>query len=142
MNWKNIILIIALAFALVVLDVSFFGVISLGGATIISTLLTVIIFALLNKFDSTLIFATAATLFFTTLSSVPVWIIFFGFFIIPGIVIYLRKTNLPEPSIMISFFYFVIATLVFELTFLVSYKEFNLTGFNLTGSFVLVNSVN
>jgi hypothetical protein len=141
MNWKTILIIIVLAFVLALLDVSFLGAITIGGATIISTFVVVIVFAILNKLDATILFAAAAALFFTILSSVPLWIIFLGFFVIPGIVIYLRRTNLPEPNVAVSFFYFIISTLIFELLFLINFREFNLVGFNLTGAFVLINSL-
>lgn len=141
MNWKNIILIITLAFILSLLDISFLGAVSISGATIVSTFVAVVIFAILNNLRSTLLFAAAASLFLTILSSLPLWIILFGFFVIPGLIIYLRRTNLPEPGVLISFFYFVIAAFLFELMFLANYKEFNIAGFNLTGSFVLINSI-
>lgn len=133
--------IVLFSLILTILDVSFFSAMPVHGATIVTTFLVAIVLSLLLSPESLIIFAAGAVIFFSIFSSLPAWILIIGFFAIPEIVLYLRKTVVPEPTVPISFFFFVITNFIFELLLLLFAKEFNSVGFSMLGYFVLLNSV-
>ncbi len=102
------VLIILLALILVLLDTSFFAVFAISGVSVISSFAILIIFSLLTERNDFVVLALSLVLFLTIFSSLPLWLTIFFFVVLPGMVLYLRKGYLPEPSILISSIYFLL----------------------------------
>lgn len=141
MNNIKKVAIVFFALVLTLLDVSFFSSMPIYDATIVTTFLFVITISLLLFTESFILFAAAAIIFFSIFSSLPAWILVVSFFCIPEIIFYLRKTVVPEPTVPISFFFFIVVNTMFELMLLIYSKEFGRSGFAALGYFVLINSV-
>jgi len=134
-------LIIFFALCLSLLDISFFSTILIGNATILSLFSFVVVFAILEEEKDFLFFSAAAVLFFSIFSSLPTWFIFLMFFLIPQIVLYLRKIFIPEILMPVAILYFVCMNFIFEILLLISYRQLDLNGLKALIYFVIVNTV-
>lgn len=141
MTWKKIIFLLIFALCLTVLDVSFFAALSVSGATFISSLAVVMIYALLRKEGDYLALGIFLTLFYSVFSSVPVWFIVITFVGIPSLVIFLRNSYFPEPSGIFAFLFFLLYYLIFEFVLLLIFKELNSEGGRILVYFILLNSI-
>lgn len=145
MNWKKALLLIFLSFLLPLLDISFFASFSFGGATIVSTYIMIIVFSLLldskNMSNELVLFEAASLIIFSVFSSVPVWLLSLCFFFVPGIIYYLRKNYFRTPSFFILVLLFLISNFIFEFLLLAYFGEIGKTGFQVLGSYVLINSI-
>ncbi len=130
-----------LAGILVLLDTSFFSNLPIGNATIISTLAAIILFSFTGNPRDLISFVSFAIIFFSIFSSLPIWLIFFTFLLIPGLIFYVRKILLPEPSPIFSVIYFFGGNFLFELAILLRSGEWNQKGLAVFVSFVLINSL-
>lgn len=133
---------IVLSLASTLLDVSFFSALPFHEATIISTLSIIIILALLGNLKNEISFSFSAIIFFSLFSSVPVWYLVLTFMIIPTLVLYLRKSYLPDLSVLAATPFFIGLNLIFQLGLtLIVVGGWNNAAFNALGYFVLVNTV-
>lgn len=140
MNWQKITFLFILALFSAILDTSFFSAITIFGASIILTYL-ILIFLAIRATEETFIFAAFSVIFFTIFSSISVIIILLNFLIIPLMVFYLRKRFLPEPSFLASLLYFSAGSLIFELIFILYFKEFGREGLTILGSFIAMSTI-
>lgn len=134
-------LIVLFAFVLTLLDVSFFSNLTVGGSTIISTYVFITIFSLIGDSSISLVFSLSCVLFFVAFSSVPLFSILLLFFVFPAIIVYLRKNYFPEPSVLLSAIFFLVANLVLELFMLFNAKEFSEAALQTLLYFVIINSI-
>ena len=140
MNITKSLLLITLAFILSILDTSFFSFIPILGTTIISSYAAIINFSIAEKINDFLIFTIAVIFFFSSFSSLPVWLIVMVFLIFPSIMFYVKKTYFPEPSVISSFAFFVSGTLLFALTSLIYTNGWNREGTIASLYFIAINS--
>lgn len=133
--------LIILALLLTFADASFFSSLSFRNASIVSTLSLVLIFAFLGNSRIFFIFTFSVVIFFSVFSSIPIWLIFLIFFIMPSIFLFLRKSHLPIPSIPFSIVFFVLADFLFELSLLLTSGEWNSAAIKVLLWFVLLNVV-
>lgn len=145
MNWKKNLFLSLFALILVLLDISFFSAISLNGATIISTYILIINFALLTNpkdyHNNFTFFEVTSLIGFSVFSSVPITILFFAFFIVPAIIVFLRKNYFPMPSILNSVVFFFLSNIIFEFLFVLYQKQINQTGIELIAYFSIINTL-
>lgn len=133
--------IIFISFLLTFIDVSFLSFLGVYGATILSSFLFVIIFSMTDKTKKDYIIAAlSVVLFFSIFSSLPLFPIIAGFFLIPATIGYLRQHSFPEPSVLVSVVYFVISTALFEGMILLYLRAWNDEGFLAFGWFIFLNS--
>ena len=140
---KNLIKYIAmilLALALVFIDVYCFSFLSIGGVSILSSFLVILIFALFIRRDF-IILSLALIIFLSIFSSLETWISIVFYLALPSLIVYLRKAFLPEPSIFVSSFYFVASLTVFGLFLFLDFKEFSPKSFEIILHFVLINTI-
>lgn len=141
MKWIKYLILFLLAATLTLLDTSFFANLIVKNTSIISTFQLIIIFALIADTKKYLFVVTSVIIFFAIFSSLPVWVIFLLFFVLPSTIIYLRKGHLSFPSVPIALILFIIANLLFELILLLYVHEWNKSGFLTLYYFVLINSI-
>lgn len=141
MKWIVTIIIGVLAFLLTLLDVAFFSNLSVYGATIISTFLVAIIFSLDDKWENLVVFCSFSLLFYSIFSSVQVVVLFFVFYILPFMVHYLRKNYFRETSAIFSVAYFAPALAIFDLTLMISTKQWGIEAILALCYFVIINSI-
>lgn len=145
MNWKKNLFLSLFALILVLLDVSFFSAISLNGATIISTYVLIINFALIstpkNYHENFTFFEAVSLIGFSVFTSVPIIILFFAFFIVPAIIVFLRKNYFPMPSIINSAIFFLLSNIFFEFLFILNQKQMNQAGLELIAYFSIINTL-
>lgn len=141
MKWIKFIALFFSAAAFTLLDTSFFANLSVGHATIISTFQLIIIFALISDTKNYFIFMTSTIIFFSIFSSLPMWVIFSLFFLLPSVILYLRKVHLPLPSVPITLILFAIANLFFESILLFYAREWNRSGFSVLCYFIIINTI-
>lgn len=135
------IIIIFIALALVILDVSFFSQLDIYGASILFSFIAAILFALLDRDKNYLIYLLSAVIFFALFSSLPLPIIFINFFLLPAVIYYIKNTYFPEPTILSVIFYFSVATFLFDLIILLYAREWNEAGYLALGYFTVLNSL-
>lgn len=141
MKWVKYTTLFFSAAALTLLDTSFFANLSIRNASIVSVFQLIIIFALMADTKKYFFFVSSAIIFFSIFSSLPVWLIFVLFFVLPGSVLYLRKGHLPLPSVPVALILFAIVNLVFELILLLYFGEWNKNGFSSLYYFVIINTI-
>lgn len=141
MKWAGKILLILFALFLSVMDTAFFSNLTINGASIVSVYMLSIIFAINGDFERFLLFVGATVIFFSIFSSLPIYLIFLLFLVIPSFLLFLRKKYLPHPSVPVSLFYFIIVDFLFEIILLLQSKEWSRNGFEILGYFILINSV-
>jgi len=134
--------LIIVSFILSFLDISFFSFLGVYGATILSSFIFVIIYSFADKTKKDyLIISLSLVLFFSIFSSLPLFPILFNFFLIPSVITYIRKYYLPEPSLIVSIIYFLLATLLFEGLLLIYDKAWNSAGFLTFSWFIFINTL-
>lgn len=141
MKWIKYTILFFSAALLTLLDTSFFPNIIVKNTSIVSVFQLIVIFAFLADAKKYLFFTGIAIIFFSIFSSLPVWLIFVLFFVLPGIIIYLRKGHLPLPSMPIALILFMIINFMFELVLLLYVKEWNKNGFTSLYYFVIINTL-
>lgn len=134
------IILIIVPFILTLLDVSFFSQFSIFGATILSLYSILLIYSFLGEFANFLILATSSIFLFSIFSSVPVWLIFISFFIIPSVIFYLRKNFFPDSSILFVSSIFLLSNFIFQFLLLAYSREWNNQGLLALAYFVFLNS--
>lgn len=141
MKWiKYTILILAPA-VLTLLDTAFFSNLTIKDASIISVFQFLILFSLIADAGNCLVFAAFSVFFFSIFSSLPLWLIFLLFFILPSMIMYLRRSHLPLPSVPASAIFFVLSNAIFEMILLLYSKQWSSAGFSVLYYFVLINSI-
>lgn len=130
-----------LALVSTLLDISFFSFLPVGGASILTTFIILIILASFDLRYYSVIFSAFAVLFYTGLSSVPVYYIAIMFVAIPILVFYIRKRILFELSYFSFLSIIVGSTFLFEIIYLLI--EFNFSSNTIYPAlmFVLINSL-
>lgn len=145
MNWKKSLFLIILSLILSLLDISFFASLSFGGATIVSTYLMIITFALFfdskNLSNELILFEASSLIIFSIFSSVPVWLLFISFFFVPGIIYYFRKNYFRTPSVLASVLFFAVSNFIFEFMFLLYFGEIGQAGFKVLLYYVVINTI-
>lgn len=140
MKWIKYTILFFTAIALTLLDTSFFPGLLIKNASIISSFQLMIIFAFLADTKMYLFFTGIVIIFFSIFSSLPVWVIFVLFFVLPGVIIYLRKGHLPLPSVFIALILFTIINFIFEIVLLLYFQEWSKSGFVSLYYFVIINT--
>jgi hypothetical protein len=79
-------------------------------------------------------------LFFTIFSSLPIYALLINFLILPASLNIVKKTYLPDPTVFTSFFYFFIASFIFELILIINFKGLNSDGLLTLAYFSFMNS--
>lgn len=128
------------AILLVLLDVSFFANLTIGGANLMSSFIFVIMSSLILD-QKYLVFIISCALAFTILSSLPVIMILLGIVVLPVALHFFQESFFPEPTILTFPIYFVSASLIFELLLLITAKEFSIAAVLPIIYFILINSV-
>lgn len=141
MKWIKYTILFFLAAVLTLLDTSFFANIAVGNASIVSVFQLVIFFAILAEAKNYYFFAASAIILFSIFSSLPVWLIFLLFFLLPSAILYLRKGHLALPSVPATMILFTIANLLFEIILLSYAKEWNKSGFSSLYYFIFINTI-
>jgi len=144
MNWKKISLLIFLGLMLPFLDVAYFSALPVYGATLITTFVLIINFALLTSPQDSnefVLFEFLAMIFFAVFSSVPIWILFAAFIILPNLIVFFRKNYFSFSSVPLSSIFFLAANFIFEFLLLLSAGEWSREGFLALLSFVIINSI-
>ncbi len=127
--------------ALVLLDTSLFSFIRIYDSTIISSFIILIVFALLGHSFYLKIMIPAAIIALAALSSLPLWVIAFAFFLLPGIVLFLRQTYVPEPTVIVTITALLLTTFLFQSALLVSDLRFVAGAGLTTAYFIFLNTV-
>ena len=140
MKWIKYTILILTPLALTLLDTAFFSNLTIKHASIISVFQFLIILSLIANVRNCLIFAAFSVFFFSIFSSLPLWLIFILFFILPSLILYLRKSHLPLPSVLRSTILFVMCNFVFEMILLLYYRQWSRAGFSVFYYFILINS--
>lgn len=140
MTYFKYTIIILIAFCLSFLDIAFFSFLEIYGATILSSFIFLIIFSITDKTKRDYMIASlAVVLFYSIFSSLPLPIIFTGFFIIPASIGYIRERYLPEPTPIVSILYFFVSALLFEGILVAYVKAWNPTGLLTLSWFVFLH---
>lgn len=140
MNYTKAILLVICAFVLSLLDTSFFSAMPLFGATIISAFVLALTLSMFDQVNVLLTYVISAILFFSVFSSLPIHFIVLGFFLIPYLILFIRKKYFPQSSVLSSIPFFVFGTLFFSLMLLLNNRQWNLDGLVVLIYFVLLNS--
>jgi hypothetical protein len=141
MNWFRVIIFGFLALLLTLLDVTFFSNLSVYGATIITTFIVVVIFALDKKWESLILFSSFSFILYSVFSSVPVLVLVFIFYILPFFIHYLRKNYFRDVSAFFSIAYFVPSLFLFDLSLMIATKQWGVEAVLALCYFVIINSV-
>jgi hypothetical protein len=135
------ILLICLALATVLLDVSFFSTFEIYGATVISSLAILLTMAITDRNRNYLIYAFSLILFFTIFSSLPLVVIVIEFLALPAGLNYVMTRYFPRPRAVTSPIYYLFGNFIFELVLMVYAKEYNQAGLLTLSYFVVLNSI-
>ncbi|MEI7791884.1 MAG: hypothetical protein WCI57_00130 [Candidatus Berkelbacteria bacterium] len=141
MNIFKKILLVCLALATVLLDVSFFSAFEIYGATIISSLAVLLTMAITDRSRNYLIYVFSLILFFTIFSSLPLLVIALEFLALPVGLNYVMTRYFPRPKAVTSPVYYLFGNFIFELVLLVYSKEYNQAGLLTLSYFVVLNSI-
>lgn len=126
---------------LVLFDVTFLANLTIFNANLLLSFSVLLIVALLVKSDDYLILAISASFFLAILSSLPIILIMFNYVIIPAVIFGLRQRFFPRPTIASSFFYFIAAFFLFQLSLVVYIRIFNHQVLVSSVLFIFLNSV-
>lgn len=140
MKLYKIILLLVGAIFLVLLDVSFFANLTIGGANLMFSFIFAVLLSLTLD-EKYLIFIISAALALTFLSSLPVFTILSGIVFLPMALRFLRESFFPEPTTLTFSIYFVPASLIFEVLLLATAGEFLKAAILPVFYFILINSV-
>lgn len=140
MKYFRFTLIILLAFIAVLFDTYFFGLVNFDNASILSSLALVIVFALFNFQSEFMLLSLAIIILLSIMSSLPVWFIPIGYLVVPGILIYIKTSYLPDTSLFAIFLSICLTCLIFELALMVIMRSFDAVAFSTLGYFILINS--
>jgi hypothetical protein len=111
------------------------------GATILSSFLFLVTFTIIDKTKKDYVLVSLADiLFFSILSSLPMPVIFIGFFLVPISIGYIRERYLPEPTSIVSIIYFFLSTLLFEGVLLLYLRAWNMLGILTLSWFIFINT--
>ena len=141
MKWIKYTILILTPALLILLDTTFFSSLTIKNASIISVFQFLIIFSLIADTRNFLIFTTSSVFFFSVFSSLAPFLIFILLFILPSLILFLRKNHLPLPSVPIAIVFFILANFIFEIILLLYYKQWRVEGFSVLYYFVLINSI-
>jgi hypothetical protein len=141
MIWLQRILIIFLAFLFILLDVSFFSTFQVLGVSILSSYIVAINFALMKRFESTLIFCIASTIFLAVFSSLPVILIWIIYLLLPMVTFFIRAKYFAVPGIIISVLFFIGASTVMGSILLINSRGLNVSGLTKLFYLVLENAI-
>lgn len=142
MKYLRYSILIFISFVLVFIDVSFLSFWEVYGATVLSSLLFLIIFSMTDKTKKDYVVAAlSVVLAFSVFSSLPLFLIIIGFFLIPASIAYVRQRYLPEPNVPISILYFVISSVFFEGILLLYLRAWTANGLLTFAWFVFINSL-
>ena len=113
MNYLKLLFLVFLSLLVTLLDVSFFSALPVAGATVVLSISMIVTWALTGKFEEFVVYSLGAIFFFAIFSSLSIWFLLFGFFLLPGLIVFLRKNYFPEPSLLIAFVYFLAFNILF-----------------------------
>lgn len=137
--FKAVLLLLGAVF-LVLLDVSFFANLTLGGANLMSCFIFAVLFSLTLD-EKYLIFIISSALALTFLSSLPVLTILLGMILLPAALRFLRESFFPEPTVLTFPIYIISASLIFELLLIATAGEFSAAAILPVFYFILINSI-
>ena len=141
MNLFKIVSLTLLSFLLVVLDVSFFSFLPIHGATIISVFIVAIFIALTSDTKNIFNFSFASIIFLSALSSLPMFLIFIGFLVLPLINYYLKVVLFKDLNIVLAMLMMFFSTAVFYLIMMIYTGAWGNESLISGWYFVLINSL-
>jgi hypothetical protein len=136
----RVFLLALLALLATFLDSAFFSFFEVGHSTPVLSFILVVVFALVCSQKDFLVFTLFSSIFFGAYSSLPVWLVVFGFVVLPGLVAYLRLRFLPEPQIFLALIVFIVTSLIFALTAVLGFGGVAARSMEGVGYFTLINA--
>jgi len=131
--------IILLALVLVFIDVYCFSFLPIGGVAVLSSFLVVLIFALFLRQDY-IILSLSLIIFLSVFSSLESWVSIIFYLVLPSLIIYLRKSFLPEPSVVATAIYFITSLLFFGSFLFLDLADLSSKSFEVILRFILLNT--
>lgn len=142
MKTINLLFWVCLSLVTSLLDVSFFSAMPVYDATIVSTLAVILVLALVGNLRNEVTFSFSSIIFFSLFSSVPVWYLVIAFMIVPTLVLYLRKSHLPDLSVAATIPFFIGVNLLFQAGLIaIVVGGWGAAAWNSLGYFVLINTI-
>jgi len=141
MKYFTIFAYILSALILIILDISFFVNFEAYNATLLSSLIVLLILAILDPTRQFFVYALACVLLFSIFSSLPVPFIIFGFFVLPALINIIRIKFFPEPTPFTSGIYFLSGTFLFHLPLIFYGSDYSLSSLTTLIYFALLNTV-
>lgn len=130
-----------LGLCLVLLDVSFLSNFEVYGATVISSFVFLIILAISDRQEDFVLFSLSLVILFAVFSSLPLFIIFLNFVLLPLAFNLVRRKYLHVPNRFSAVIYLLAATFLFELVLVIWGREFNQFGFLAVAYFIIINTI-
>lgn len=124
-----------------VLDISYFSAIPILGSSILLTFELVIIIAAYDWRYYSIIFSMFAILFYSGLSSLPIYYILILFIIIPLLIFYLRKRIIFEINYFTFLTIIVASNFLFQMIYLLIEWNFSFDALISALSFILINTL-
>jgi len=125
----------------VLLDVSFFSSFEIYGASILTSFIAMVVFAIRDNGDEYAYFGLLQVILFAVFSSLPLGVIALNFFLLPIGLNIVAKKYFPKPNNFTILFYLVATTFLFDFILLVWSSEWNAAGFLAVGYFTAINSM-
>ncbi|MFA5927423.1 MAG: hypothetical protein WCT32_03140 [Patescibacteria group bacterium] len=141
MRWIKYLLVGVLSLFLVMLDVTYFSSLPIKGATIFSSLVVVIVTALIWPLDPLLILISFLSVLFAIFSSLPIVLILIMFFLLPVALVFCRQRYLPGSSRFVVLVILIVTCLSTEMLMLIFFPEWSSEVATSIGYFVLINSI-
>lgn len=123
------------------LDISYFSALPVFGSSILLTFQLIIVIAAYDWRYYSIIFAAFAILFYTGLSSLPIYFILILFIGIPLLIFYLRKRIIFELNYFTFLTIIFASNLVFQIAYLIIGWDFSINIIFAALSFILINSL-
>lgn len=133
------ILLIILSLLTAVLDTSFFSLLPIFGATIVSTFSVLLILSLFENRQNYLVFVFSSIVFFSIFSSVQIWFLVLIFLAVPSILTFLINHYFPKFSILPAFMYFFVMNLLFQGVLTLFFGQLSVAHLKAIGSFAAIN---
>lgn len=133
------ILLIIVALLTTVLDTSFFSLIPIFGATIVSTFSVLLILSLFENRQNFLVFGLSSIVLFSIFSSVPIWFLVLIFLALPSIFTFIINNYFPKHSILPSFLYFFVMSFLFQGVLTLFFGQLGVVYLKIIGSFAIIN---
>lgn len=105
------------------------------------TLVVAIISGVFWGYQKTLIFCLSSIIILSILSSLPVFMLVFGFLVIPLSISYLRKQSLLELPVLGAIPIIVLPLILFEAMFIITERAFSVGVLQTALFFIVMNSI-